>query len=134
VPRTIAARLPVVAIVAPSRGRSPLKVLFAPLVATFDALPGAVNGDIRRRFLVTAQCHLPASLCRVKHDLLIAGSALCGDATQLLKHAPKEVIMSALLQALCAAFGLRACATLASLVANLRFTVPSLPLPWRGLG
>jgi hypothetical protein len=38
-----------VAIIVASHGCSPLKVLFAPLLATFDALLGALSGDVERR-------------------------------------------------------------------------------------
>jgi hypothetical protein len=121
-------------VIVAGRGRGPLKALFAPLVAAFDALLGAVSGNIRRCLLVLARCCLPTSLCRVKHGHLVAGGALGGDATRLLKRGPKEVVMSIMSQALREAFGQRAHTTQPSLVVNLRFVVPSLPLPWRGLG
>jgi hypothetical protein len=133
-PHVGATHLLVVAIIAVGHGHSPLKALFAPLVAAFDALLGAVSGDIRRRLLVAARCHLPASLCRAKHDRLIAGGALGGNAVRLLKQASKEVVMSALLWALCATFRQRTCTSLVSLVVNLWFASPSLSLPWQGLG
>jgi hypothetical protein len=103
------------------------------LVAAFDALLGVVSGNIGWFLLAAARCCLLASLCRVKHARIVAGGALGGGTTQLLKRAPKEVVMSALQQAMRAAFGQCAHATLASLAANLRFTVLSLPLPWWGL-
>jgi hypothetical protein len=43
-----------VAVIAVGRGRSPLKALFAPLVAAFDALLGVMNGNIERCPLVIA--------------------------------------------------------------------------------
>jgi hypothetical protein len=64
----------------------------------------------------------PPSLCREKDGYLVAGGALGGDVTWLLKCAPEEVAMSALLWAICAPFGQRARATLGSLAVNLRFT------------
>jgi hypothetical protein len=134
VPRVGAARLLVITVVVAGHGRSPLKVLFASLVAAFDALLGAMSGNIGWCLLVIARCHLPASLCKAKHGCLKAGGALGGDAARLLKCAPEEVIMSALSWALRTAFGQRSHATLVSLVANLWFTVQSLPLPWWGLG
>jgi hypothetical protein len=93
-----------------------------------------VSGDVGWCLLVATQCRLPTSLCRVKHGRLIAGGALGGDAVQLLRHAPEEVIMSALPWALCELFRQHALATLASLTAILRFATPSQPLPRQGLG
>jgi hypothetical protein len=107
---------------------------FVPLVATFDALMGAVSGDVRRCLRVTTRCHLPASLCRAKHGLIIAVGVLGGDAARLLKHAPEEVIMSALPRALCMAFEQCNRTTLVNLEVNLWFTALYLPLPWQGLG
>jgi hypothetical protein len=78
--------------------------------------------------------HLSISLCWVKHDCLVAGGVLGGDATKLLEHAPKEVATSALLWALRMAFGWHTHTSLVGLVANLRFVASSLLLPWRGLG
>jgi hypothetical protein len=45
-PHAGAARLPVVAIVVAGHGCSTLKGLFAPLVAAFDALVGAMKDDV----------------------------------------------------------------------------------------
>jgi hypothetical protein len=123
-----------VAIVTAGQGRSPLKALFAPLIADSDTLLSTVSSDVGRCLLVTARCHLPASLCRVKHGCIIASGVLGEDAMRLLKCAPEEFVMSALPHALCAVFGQSAHTTLVSLVAILRFTMSSLPLPWRGLG
>jgi hypothetical protein len=53
---------------------------------------------------------------------------------RLLKCAFEEAIMPALPWALCVVFVQRTRATLVSLAANLRFIVPSLMLPWWGLG
>jgi hypothetical protein len=95
-PHADAARFLVMAVVAACRGRSTLKPLFAPLVATFYILLGAVSGDIGRHLLVIARCRLHASLCKEKHGCLIVGGALGGDATRLIKRGPEEVVMSAL--------------------------------------
>jgi hypothetical protein len=46
VDRARASCLPVVAIITAGRGRSPLKALFTPLVASFDVLLGAVSGNV----------------------------------------------------------------------------------------
>jgi hypothetical protein len=123
-----------VADITAGRGRSPLKALFASLVATFDTLLGAMSGDARRCLLITTWCRLPASLCWAKHGHLTAGGALGGDAMRLLKHAIEEVVMSALSRALRAVFGQHARTTLVSLATNLRFATSSLPLPCRGIG
>jgi hypothetical protein len=96
-----------------------LNVLLAPVFAAISALLGAVSGDARRRLPITAWGHLPASLGRVKHDHLIAGGALVGDATWLLKRVSQEVALFSLSQALCAALGQHARAALASLVVGL---------------
>jgi hypothetical protein len=124
---TGAAGLLVMAIITAGHGHNALKVLLAPLVATFNALLGAVGSNVRRCLLVTAQGHLPGFLGRAKHDCLVASGALSGDATRLLECGPKEVAMSVLPRALCAALGQRAHATLASLAANLGFVTLTLP-------
>jgi hypothetical protein len=133
-PRAGATRLPVVAVIMAGRGHSPLKALFAPLVATFDGLLGPVSANIGQCLLVTAWCRHPTSLSMVKHGHLVASGALGGDVVQLLKRAPKEVIMFVVSWALCVLFGQCARATLVCLAVNLWFTMPSLPLPWQGLG
>jgi hypothetical protein len=117
------------AIITAGHDCSPLKVLLATLIASIDALLGAVHGDIRRRLLVTARCRLPASLCRVKHDRLIVGGVLGGDAARLLKHVLEEVAMSALLWVLCAALRQRTHAALASLAVNLGLIALTLLSP-----
>jgi hypothetical protein len=124
---------PAVAIVAAGHGHSLLKALLAPLVAAFDALLGAVCGDVGRCLLVAAWCCLTASLCRVKHDCLVAGGLLGGDATRLLKLVPEEVVMSALPQALRAVLGQRARTALVSSTVNLGLTVLTLLPPQRDL-
>jgi hypothetical protein len=96
--------------------------------------PKGLPGGTTTRPRVARVLHLSASLCWVKHDHLIAGGALGGDATQLLERAPEEVMMSALLRALCTAFGWHTHASLVGLVVNLRFIASSLLLPWHGLG
>jgi hypothetical protein len=73
--------------------------------------------------------HLPASLCREKHDRLIVGGVLGSNAAWLLEHASEEVVMSALPWALRAAFEQCACAPLASLALNLGFVTLTLMLP-----
>jgi hypothetical protein len=133
-PHAGAARHPVVTVVVAGHGRSPLKVLFAPLLAAFYALLGAVSGDVEWHLLIATQCLPPSSPCRAKNDRLIVGGALGGDVVRILKRALEEVVMSDLSQALCVMFGQRAHATLANLAANLWFTAQSLPLPWQGLG
>jgi hypothetical protein len=55
-----AARFPVTAVVKASRGCGPLRQLLASLVATLDALLGAVSGGIGRCLLVTDSGHLIA--------------------------------------------------------------------------
>jgi hypothetical protein len=80
-----ATHLAIVALIMAGRGCSPLKALFVPLFAAFDALLGALGGDIRQCLLVAARGHLPASRCGAKRDRLIAGGALGGDAAQLLE-------------------------------------------------
>jgi hypothetical protein len=71
-----------------------LKALLAPLVAAFDALLRAMSGDVRWCLLVTAWGHLPACLCGVEHDCLIAGGVQVGDAMRLLELASEEVALS----------------------------------------
>jgi hypothetical protein len=103
-PHTKATCLSVMASLAAGCGQSPFKALFAPLVATVYTLLGAVSSDVGRCLLVTAQCDLPASLCKAKYGRFMAIGVLGGDATRLLKHALEEVIMSALSWALRSAF------------------------------
>jgi hypothetical protein len=62
VPHTGATQHPVVAIVMVGCGRGPLKALPAPLSATLDTLPAAVDGDVGRRSLAAARGRLPVSL------------------------------------------------------------------------
>jgi hypothetical protein len=110
-----------------SHGHGPLKALLAPLFVTFDALLGAMGGDVRWHLPITAWGRLPATLGRVKHDRLVAGGALGGDTVWLLYRVPEEDAMSALSQALHVA--LRQCthASLVSLVASLGLTALTLP-------
>jgi hypothetical protein len=110
-------------------GCSPNRVLLAPLVAAFNAHLGAVSDDIRWRLHVTAWGHLPARLCGVEHDCLVADGVLGGDAARLLKRASDEVAMFALPPAQLMATGQHAWVALVSLATNLRLTVPSLPPP-----
>jgi hypothetical protein len=129
-----AACFPVTAVIMDGRDRGPLEALHAPLVAAFDALLGAASGNVKWRLLVTAQGCLPVSLCGVKHDHLVAGGVLGGDAAPLLKCASEEVPMSTFSWALCVAFGQRACATQASMAVNLGFIAPTLAPPYQGMG
>jgi hypothetical protein len=62
-----------------------------------------VAGNVRRRLPVVARGCLLTSLGRAKHDRLVAGGALGGNAARLLKGVPEEVIMYALSWALCVA-------------------------------
>jgi hypothetical protein len=124
VPHAETARPTIVAI---GRGRGPLKALLANLFVPFDALLGAVGGDVRWCLPVAARGCLPASLGRAKHGLLIAGGVLGGDATRLLERVPEEVAMSTLSRALHVALGQRAHATLVSLAACLGLDAPFLP-------
>jgi hypothetical protein len=94
------ARVTCLTVVDVSRSRDPLRVLLVPLFATFDALLGAVSGEVVQRFPVTMWGPLPASLGGAKHDHLVAGGAWGGDAVRLLKRVPEEVATSALPQAL----------------------------------
>jgi hypothetical protein len=106
-PHAGATCLPVVVVITAGHGHSPLKALFAPLVAAFDTL-----------------------LCRVKHGRLVASGVLGGNATWLLKRAPEKVIMSALPRALHVVWARYP----GVLRVNLWFTMLSLPLPLWGLG
>jgi hypothetical protein len=65
--------------------------MLAPLSTTFDDILGVVGGDVGRRLPGAAWGHLPVSLGRVKHDCLVAVSALAGDAMWLLECVPEEV-------------------------------------------
>jgi hypothetical protein len=89
-------------VAAVSCGHGPLKVLLAPLFAAFDALLGIVGGDVRPCFPVTARGRVPTSLGRAKHDRLVAGGSLGGDAMRLLECVAEEVTLSALSQVLIA--------------------------------
>jgi hypothetical protein len=64
-------------------------VLLTPLVATFDAVLGAVGGVVRWRLLIATWGHLPTCLCRVVHDCLVVGGVLGGDVARLHERAPK---------------------------------------------
>jgi hypothetical protein len=121
------ARATCLTVIAINHGRGPLKALLAPLSVAFDALLSAMGGDVGRRLPVVAWGCLPASLGRVKHDRLVAGGALGGDAAWLLKLISKEVVMSVLSWDLRITLGQHASATLASVVVSLGLTVPALP-------
>jgi hypothetical protein len=97
--------LPVVTVIIAGHGRNPLKSLLAPLVAAFDTLLCAVGGDVGWCLLVAIRGCLLASPCGAKHDRLIAGDALGGDAVRLLERASDRVIVSVLLRALREMFG-----------------------------
>jgi hypothetical protein len=68
--------------------------MLAPLFATFDALLGAIGGDVRRCLHVAAWGRLPASLGKAKRHHIVAGGALGGDVTWFLERVPKEVATS----------------------------------------
>jgi hypothetical protein len=72
-----AARLPVIAVITVGHGHGFLRALLAPLFAA----------------LIAACGRLPASLGRAKHDRLIVGGMLGGNAAWLLKCVPKKVTM-----------------------------------------
>jgi hypothetical protein len=127
-----AASIPVVAVIMVSCGRCPLKVLLAPIFITLDTLPADVDGDVGWRSLITAQGRLPASLGLVKHNRLIAGGVLGGDAAWCLECVPAKVAMLTLERAPCAALGLHARTPQVSLAVGLWLDVPALS-PQRGL-
>jgi hypothetical protein len=101
VPPTGATRLSIVAITVVSCGRGPLKVLLVLPFAALDALLIAMGGDVIRRSFAAAQGCLPASLGRARHDRLIVGSVLGGNAAWCLECVPKKVSMLTLAWALC---------------------------------
>jgi hypothetical protein len=129
-----AASFPVMAIVTASHGCGPLRALHALLVATLDALLGAVSGDIGWHLIITTRGHLPACLCGAEHDCLIASGVLGGNAVWLLEHAYEDVALSALPWALLTVSERHAWATLVSLAVNLRLIAPSLSSPQWSLG
>jgi hypothetical protein len=88
-----------------------------PLFAAFNALLGVVGSDIGWCLLLAAWGHLPASMGRAKHDRLIAGGVMGGDAVRLLECVPEEVAMSTLARAPRAVLGQFTHASLVSLVA-----------------
>jgi hypothetical protein len=51
----------VVAIVIVDRGHSPLRMLLVSLLATLNALPGALDGEVGWCLPAAAWCRLPAS-------------------------------------------------------------------------
>jgi hypothetical protein len=126
---TEASCLPVMVVVTAGRGRGPLKALPTPLVVAFNTPLGVVSGDIGPCLLVTSRGYLPASLCRTKHDRLVTGSVLGGDAALLLKRVHQEVSTSTLPRAPCVALRHRTLTTMVSLAARLGITTPILP-PW----
>jgi hypothetical protein len=109
-------------------------VLLALLIAISDVALGAVNCVIVWHLLVIAWGCLPACLCGAVHDRLIVGGVLGSDSLRLPKRVPKEVPLSTLSRALLAASGQRNWATQVGLAVSLGLIVPSLPLPWWGLG
>jgi hypothetical protein len=117
-PHARAARLPIVVVIV--FGHGPLRVMLALLFAALDALLSAVDGDIGWHLLAAAWGRLPTSLGWIKHDYLIAGGVLGGDATRLLKYVPEKVAMLTLEQVSCAALSQRANARVAAcLLASL---------------
>jgi hypothetical protein len=97
-----------------------------PHFATFNALLGAVGGDVRQHLPIASWGRLLASLGRAKHDRLLASGALDDDAVWLLERVPKEVAMSALPRALRTVLGQSTLATLVSLAARLGLAAPIL--------
>jgi hypothetical protein len=88
--------------------RSPLRALLVPLFAILDALLSAVYDDVRWHLLAAAQGHLPASLGLAKHDQLVVGGVLDGDAVRLLKCVFEKVIVLDPERAPCTVLGQRA--------------------------
>jgi hypothetical protein len=107
-------------------GRGPWKALLVPLFSAFGAILDDVGGDIGWCLPVASQGHLPTSLGRAKHDRLIIGGALGGDAVQLPEHVPEEVAKYGLSRALCVVLRPHARTALASLAASLGLTAPTL--------
>jgi hypothetical protein len=68
----------------------------------------------------------------VKHDHLIAGGVLGGDAAQCFRCVPTKVAMLTLERAPCVVLGLRSHAPLVSLATGLWLDTPTMP-PQRGL-
>jgi hypothetical protein len=108
-PHTGVARLPVTAVVMVGHHRGPLRALLAPLFAALDALLSVMDSDIGWRLLTATWGHLPTSLGLTKHDSLIAGGVLDGDATWLLECVPKIVTMLVLEQVPCVALTQAVC-------------------------
>jgi hypothetical protein len=133
VPHARAARLHVVTIIVVDHGHDPLKALLAHFFAALDALPAIVDGDIRRCSIAAARGHFLASMSRVKHDCLIDGGVLGGDAARHLECVPEKVTTLTLERAPCAELGPRAHDPLASLTPGLWFDASALP-PWWGPG
>jgi hypothetical protein len=75
----------------------------------------------------TAWGCLPTSLCTAKHDHLITGGALGGNAVRLLECFPEEVAMFDLPWGMCTVLWVHVCTALATLVGSLGLTVPTLP-------
>jgi hypothetical protein len=132
-PHARATRVPGAAIIIVGCDCGPLKALFEPLFATLDALPTAVDGDIRWRSLTIARGHLPASLGWVKHDSVVASGILGGDAVWCHECVPIKVAMLTLERALCAVLGWHARAPQVSLMVGLWLGERALP-PQCGLG
>jgi hypothetical protein len=132
-PHARVACLSIVGVIVVSHGHGSLEALLMPLFATHDALPTAVDGDVRRCSLGAAWGCLPASLGLAEHDTLIAGGVLGCDVVWLLKRATEKVAKLALERAPCTVLGRRAHAPLVNLGAGLGFAAPALS-PHRGLG
>jgi hypothetical protein len=84
-----------------------------------------VSGNVWRHLLVATWGHLPAHLYVVVCGQLVVG----GDTTRLPEHAPEEVALSTLPQALLTVTGQCAFAAQVGLAMSLRLVMPSLPLP-----
>jgi hypothetical protein len=105
-----------------------------PLVATFDAVLGAISRDVRRCLLVATRGRFHARLCGVVHDSLVVGGVMCGDVVRLLECASNDVAMFTSPWALLTASGRHAWVALVQLAMNLGFIMPSLPPPQWSLG
>jgi hypothetical protein len=92
-PCTRAAYLPVPAIVVVSRGRGPLRMLLAPLLATLGTIFGTLDGNVRQCLLAAAWGRLSASLGGTKRGRLVAGGVQVGNDVRLLGGVPKNIIV-----------------------------------------
>jgi hypothetical protein len=129
-PYARAAYLPVPAIVVVGRGRGPLRILLAPLLATLGAIFGTLDSNVRQRLLAAAWGRLSSSLGGTKCSRLVASGIQVGNAMRLLGVVPKNVVVFVL--AWVSHMVLKSCARapLASLLVSLGFDAPALPPLW----